>query len=281
MSEAYLSTGPEPMRRPVVRRRRRSRVVPGLVWNLLRACLVVGGPVALALWVLFSPYFLVREVEVGAGGRVSSAWVEESLAPFRGRHLLSISLPAVRTRLGAHPWVDVVEIRKELPHRLAVTVVERQPVALWRRGDELYYVDRTGRSIVPCPPGGGEGLPILVDRGTRFQDRIDVEPALALVADLTSLRPEWEGRVETVTLLGDDDYRVSLRDVELDLWVRSDALRGGLERLDRAGKILAAMDPPATGVDLRFHRRLVIRRAPGTDVSNEELQRSSTERTEG
>ena len=280
MSEAYLSAGPEPMRRPRVRRRRRSRLVPGLVWNLLRASLLVGGPVGLGLWVFFSPYFLVSEVDVVAGGRVSSGWVEQSLEPFRGRHLLSVSLPAVRARLGAHPWVDVVEIRKQLPDRLAVTVSERVPVALWRREHELLFVDREGRPIAPCPEGAAGDLPVLLDPNSGSPDRIDVGPALVAAEELLRHRPEWAGEVESLTLLGDGDYRVSLEQ-EPDLWIRAGEVRDGLSRLERARETIAALDPPATGVDLRFHRRLVIRRAAAVNDPNEELERSSSERTEG
>lgn len=259
MRELATTPAPEMLRPSAVRPRRRSRRVPGLVWSLLRATLFVAGPAALVLWVLFSPDFLVDEVEVTAGGRVSSRWVEESLAPFRGRHLLAISLPAVRERLADHPWVDVVEINKELPNHLRVTVAERIPVALWARDDGVAFVDRDGRVIAPLDGEPDRGLLTLEGPGSA-QDRVEAEAALAVASELTAARPEWEGRIERLTLLGDGDYRVEVRDLQWELWVRDGAVATGLARLDRARETLAAIDPPPTGIDLRFAERIVIRR---------------------
>jgi cell division protein FtsQ len=280
MSWLVSAPAPEMLRPPVIRRRRRSRRVPALAWALLRAVVLVSGPVLVASWVLFSPDFLVREVEVMAGSRVSSDWVEASLDPFRGRHLLSVSLTAVRARLSTHPWVDVVEIRKELPDRLRVTVVERVPVALWERASGAAYVDGEGRVIAPFSGDEPSDLLVLSAPSTTSEDRIEAGPALAVAAELAAARPEWAGRIVRLTLLGDGDYRVRVRELGWDLWIRGRDVAVGLSRLDRAREILATLEPPATGIDLRFAERIVIRRGPA-DGPNPDLRTTSIDETEG
>src|SRR6185503_769914 len=128
---SFHDDGPTPLRRPFsVRRRKKSGVASLLAGAALRALLVVALPVGVVVWLLYSPYFLIREVKVDGGARVSAAWMQENLQPLVGRHVLAVSLDAVRRRLSAHPWVASVELRRELPDRLRVSVVERQPVAL-------------------------------------------------------------------------------------------------------------------------------------------------------
>jgi hypothetical protein len=139
--------GPTPLRRPFsVKRRRKSGIAALLAGAALRALLVVALPVGVVVWLLYSPYFLIREVKVDGGARVSAAWMEQNLTPLVGRHVLAVSLDGVRRRLSAHPWVASVELRRELPDRLRVSVVERQPVAL--------LADKGGLQLLPRSSGG-------------------------------------------------------------------------------------------------------------------------------
>lgn len=143
---------PTPLRRPFsVRRRKKSGIAPLLAGAALRALLVVALPVVVVVWLLYSPYFLIREVKVDGGARVSAAWMQENLAPLVGRHVLAVSLEGVRRRLSAHPWVASVELRRELPDRLRVSVVERQPVALLAGEHGLSFLDGEGAVIAPVP----------------------------------------------------------------------------------------------------------------------------------
>jgi len=87
-----------------------------------------------------------------AAPRVPAAWVREALAPLVGRNLLRLPLAEVRLRLAANPWIAAVEVAKELPDRLRVTVAERRPEVLLRLGAALLYADAAGRPIAPAGP---------------------------------------------------------------------------------------------------------------------------------
>lgn len=278
MSDALSSSrSPQLLRRPAARRRRRSRRVPRLAWTLLKALLWVAGPTALVLWIFASSYFSIREIEVTAGSRVSPGWALEALEPIRGEHVLTVSLAAIRQRL-SHPWIDVVELRKQLPDRLVVTVAEREPVALWRRDGKLLYVDRLGEPIAPCPPGDGDHLLVLTGG---HGDTIAADEALGVVEELRRLRPDWAEDVGELAVLGEHDFRIELEGRPWDLWVRSGRLGDGLRRLESRSQVLRELKPPATGIDLRFERRIVIRREPERSGSNEGPGVPGSEGTEG
>lgn len=137
-----------PFRRPAnaVRVRRRS---PWLVLgrHFAQALLLVGGPVAFALWLFSSPTFAFTRLGVEGNRFVERAWVDRALQPLLGANLLSLPLPLVEDLLSTNPWVEDVAVEKRLPNELRVSVVERRPAALLREGSTLAYLDEQGRKI--------------------------------------------------------------------------------------------------------------------------------------
>ncbi|HEY0784126.1 MAG TPA: FtsQ-type POTRA domain-containing protein, partial [Thermoanaerobaculia bacterium] len=104
------------------RRRRRSFLV-SLVKPLSLALVLFALPCGLVAWVLTSRRFELREVTIdGATARVPATWVEQALSPLRGQNLVRLSLETAAARLTANPWVETVELGKELPGKLHVAL---------------------------------------------------------------------------------------------------------------------------------------------------------------
>jgi len=191
-----------------------------------------------------------------------------------GRHVLGVSLEAVRRRLSAHPWVASVELRRELPHRLRVAVVERQPVALLRTDEGFLFLDGAGQSIAPCPIDA----PALVDRHQRLlvlRDRfprgmetgtleagpVPVQPALDLVAELRHAQPAWGLATSEVQILGEGDYRVQTQALPYPLLLRAGSVGEAVGNLQRALPEIDRRFASIDELDLRQPRRLVVRAA--------------------
>ena len=273
----HYDGGPTPLRRPFnVRRRKKSGVPALLAAAALRAILVVALPVGVVVWLLYSPYFLIREVKVDAGARVSAAWMQQNLAPLVGRHVLAVSLEGVRRRLSAHPWVASVELRRELPHRLRVSVVERQPVALLAATDGLSFLDGEGLVIAPVPPmpiaRSGAGAAVSVSPATarpdglltlhyRYPGPVPVQAALDLVAELRRAHPAWGVGVREVEILGEGEYRVSTAALPYPLLLESGTVGAAVANLQRMLPEIERRVPAVGEADLRSPRRLVIRPA--------------------
>ncbi len=251
--------GPTPLRRPFgIRRRRKSGVAALLAGAALRALLVVALPVGVVVWLLYSPYFLIREVKVDAGARVSAAWMQANLAPLVGRHVLAVSLEGVRRRLSAHPWVASVELRRELPDRLRVSVVERQPVALLATDDGLEFLDGAGMPIAPCPRGRPAGL--LVVR-YHLPGPVPVQAALDLVAELRRAQPAWGLEATEIEPLGDGEHRVVTAALPYPLLLQAGTVGSAVTNLQRMLPEILRRVPAVGEADLRSPRRLVIRPA--------------------
>ena len=270
-------SGPTPLRRPFnVRRRRKSGIASLLAAAALRALLVVALPVGIVVWLLYSPYFLIREVEVDGGARVSAAWMEENLTPLVGRHVLAVSLDGVRRRLSAHPWVASVELRRELPDRLRVSVVERQPVALLAGKDGLAFLDGEGLVIAPVPAvpiaRAGAAATVSVSPATarpdgllvvhyRYPGPVPVQAALDLVAELRRAHPAWGVGAREVEILGEREYRVTTAALPYPLLLEAGTVAPAVANLQQMLPEIERRLPAVGEADLRSPRRLVIRPA--------------------
>lgn len=262
MSQPFATREPlAALRRPQpVRRRRRGRALPVLLSAFVKATLLVGAPAAVGVWLATSPYFLVREVGVRAGERVPQEWVAESLSPLIGRHILAVSLAGVRARLAGHPWVAAVELRKELPARLAVEVVERRPVALLETPAGASYLDPRGAVIGPCPDPAAEGLLMVRHAGG---GPVPVAAVAALVEELERAHAAWAAGLWRVEVLGEGEYRLDTRALPFPVLVRAGGVAAGVARLER---VLAQVRQREAGsVDLRIPRRVVV--GPAADGS--------------
>jgi cell division septal protein FtsQ len=250
-------------------RRRRRNPWLGLAGALGAALAAVGLPVGLVIWVLSSPRFVLRTLDVEGGRFASSAWTRTALQPILGRNLAALRLADVERLVASHPWVATVELRKVLPDRLAVRVIEKRPAALIRQDDErLAYVDEGGIRIAPFEPelAATFGEFFLVSGGEL--DPATVARAIALGRRLEALRPDWGSQLSEVEALSEEDFRLVTAALPFPFVLRYGAeadagleLEAAVERLERLVPELEARYEQVESVDLRGGRRVIVRPA--------------------
>jgi cell division protein FtsQ len=163
--------------------RRRQKAVPvrrGRFWRLrrlLRAAvyvlvllpLLVYAAYRLRLYVLDSPRFrLTSAADVAVSGNrfVSREEVLNALGfPASGKlksgvNIFRLSLEAERRRLTSIPWVRTATVTRSYPHRLAVNLVERTPVAFVNISGNVKLVDGEG-VILDKPERATFDFPVL------------------------------------------------------------------------------------------------------------------------
>jgi len=244
-------------RRFVVPHRRRSRTLM-LLKPFLLAVLLVGLPLAAALWIYTSPRFLLRQVQIASTVHVSTEEVAAALAPLRGRHLLSLSLEDVESRLTVNPWVKSAAIRKELPDGLVVQIEERLPVALLRRDGELFYVDGDGFVIDAYNLEGPVDLVLLsVAPGAA----LEVAPALEMAASLERLAPEISRGLSEIEVMGLGDYRIYTAGLDFPILISAGEVAVQIDKLVAMLPEISRRFTSVESVDLRFSRHIVIQPA--------------------
>lgn len=114
--------------------------------------------VAVALvWLLgFSTLFDVTDVEVVGASPEALPAVRQAAQVPPGASLIWLDTSTVEAQVQTIPRVATVDVRRELPHTVTVTVSEREPVAGLPAGPGVALVDRTGfvYRTMPTPPPG-------------------------------------------------------------------------------------------------------------------------------
>ncbi|HRE18335.1 MAG TPA: cell division protein FtsQ/DivIB [Rhodocyclaceae bacterium] len=91
--------------------------------------------VAAAVWAVRVPSLPIRQVVVSNELReVRRGEIELALTGMLHGNFFSVNLEAIRASLESLPWVRKVEVRRQWPAQLVVTIEEHKPVARWDDG---------------------------------------------------------------------------------------------------------------------------------------------------
>jgi cell division protein FtsQ len=105
-------------------------------------------------------YFALTSIEIEGHRRLDRREVLKWAGVAEGRSVWDATPGAVRVRLLSHPWIQQVQVQREFPNRLMITVQERRPVAIVLL-DGLRYVDRHGRVLGPLRNDDSRDFPII------------------------------------------------------------------------------------------------------------------------
>jgi cell division septal protein FtsQ len=166
-----------------------------------------------------SSAFAFGELRIEGARYTDADAVAAILEEARGENLFRLSTAALVEELRELPTVADARIAIALPQTLAVSLVEREPVLVWRVGDERFLVDRdgvlVGRLGEDAPPEAA-GLPTVVDQraaamslGVGVQlDPVDVDAATRLA----SLSPaQIASAAQRLVVVVTDDHGFELR----------------------------------------------------------------------
>ncbi len=198
----------------------------------------------LLAYMFISANFYVWEVEV-AGAR----WVQgQDLLQAAGLEGLSIFYAdpvGIARRLESLPQIARAEVACELPARVRVTVLEREPAAIWQNHGVQYWVDRDG--VLFPRLGELEDPLIIVEQdgparvaGDRVEARV-VEAAGRLAELIPGVRIVGYSSAEGLFFDIPQGYRVLTRP-ERDMETVAAALQALLDKLSREGIAARVLD---------------------------------------
>lgn len=98
--------------------------------------------------------------------------------------ILAFDAAAARDRLMALPAIAEASVRKVYPNQIAVTLVEKQPMARWRMDGVTAIIDRTGQRIGVADEMDGQ-LPLIVGNGAG-DDAVIILKALELYPEIAT-----------------------------------------------------------------------------------------------
>ena len=234
------------------------------------------GLLALALAVLAGavvltrhPRFAVRRVVLEGVPEARRAEAEEVTDAFLGRPLLFVDLDTAVDGLAKRPWVARVAARRIIPDTLVVRVEARPPVALARRGADLWVVDRSGSWLGPYAGralSGEDDYPIISPAAGGPGNEDGVSRGAAFLVALKAEDPALHSRVSEV-IVSSDGFAVTDRVARARLLLPGDPAE--TPRAAAAWRAWLALVPdlgrrglPVDAADLRFDGRIVLNAPP-------------------
>ena len=193
----------------------------------------------------------LEQVSVGGHRQSSDSAIFDALQLDNARSLLAFDVLAAKARLEQLPWVDQASVSRILPGGLDVTVVERVPVAVWKRpqrdGVTHVLIDRTGRSLAATLPNAMPSLPLIegIDADQAFPSLLQLQQFTVMASSMA--------RIERVSQRRWTLYLKSGQKVLLP----SAGEAAALDLLH--GLTSSGLDPKLAELDMRLPGRLSVR----------------------
>ena len=174
------------------------------------------------------------QVQITGNQYVPRGRVLEIFAADRNRSVLRVPLNERRRQLETIPWVEQATVRRALPNRIEVEIIERTPIAFLREGSDLALVDVHG-VILDRPLKANFHFPVITGIGPDMPIE-DREPRMQMFAGFTqqveSARAGAMEQVSEVDLTEAKDLRATISGLQVgnsggaagnDAWGNSDA----------------------------------------------------------
>jgi cell division protein FtsQ len=132
--------------------------------------------------------FEVRHVRVTGTSRMDEQQVYARALATRNQAMPEVDAAKLREELKDLPWVKDARVSIQLPHTLAIDIVEREPHAVLEKADRLMLIDATGEELEPINANKAKGMLRLAGPGAAKQ----AQALDALLAAAPALAPQVE-----------------------------------------------------------------------------------------
>jgi cell division protein FtsQ len=174
-----------------------------------------------------------------------------AIAGVKARNSLPyLDATAIRLRLMSVPLIKDAEVRKLYPNRLAITVVERQPYALWQKDGKISIVAADGMPIDTLHDDKYVDLPLIVGDGANGR----IGEYTKIVAAAGDLGP----RIRAGALVSQRRWTIHTTDgIEIRLpEIDPEGAIANLVRIERDEK---SLEKDIVALDLRAPGRIEVR----------------------
>ena len=177
-----------------------------------------------------------------------------------------------RERILAMPLVKEATVRKLYPNALSITIVEREPYALWQNHGDVFVVASDGTPIDRFSDARFARLPMVVGEGAN-------KKAAAFVK-LLDAAPDMRERVRAGILVGERRWTVKL-DNGIDVRLPEENPAKAFARLSALVRDQKILDRDILSIDLRLPDRVVMRLGEEAATARAEALKSKAKLTKG
>ena len=92
----------------------------------------------------YNDTFAIREIKIAGTNNLSSENILKASGLKLSQNLFELSVNRVRQNLEQMSWVKSAVVRRTIPSKIEISIVERVPIAYWQNKDQLFLVDDDG-----------------------------------------------------------------------------------------------------------------------------------------
>jgi cell division protein FtsQ len=195
-----------------------------------------------------------------------------------GRNIFFVPLAERRRQLEKIPWVQSATVMRFLPDQLRVAIVERQPIAFVRHGQQIGLVDASGLLLnMPASMMAQHHYSFPVVTGIDARDPLAGRKARMavyqrLLSELDSAGQHFSEQISEIDLTDPEDARVLMPEQGGDVLAHFGEDHF-LERYQRYKAHIAEWRqqyPKLAAIDLRYEQQVVLEMAPGSGAAQAE-----------
>ena len=168
--------------------------------------LLLLGVISLVYIFFFSWVFQIKDVAISGTNSISQEEIRKFF-PFKNVFLINIS-ETKENILNGFPAIAGVKIKRRLPNRLEVEIIEREAVIVWCcRGEELFLLDKTGKPFEEAVYGESSLLLVFGE-----EELLTGELVSRILEIDAKFKKDMDIEIEKITLAS--DQRLDLKTAE-------------------------------------------------------------------
>ena len=255
-----------------------------LTWGIVG--IVVAGILLVAMWfsvpqTLYRQFgeltakagFEVKNIETSGMRRVDQIKVYEIVLTEMEKPMLLVDIDRIRWQLNQYGWIKDVRVSRRLPNTLVVSVTERVPAAVWKRGEKYALLDDEGKVLDGIKLSEVGDLPVV--NGDKANEQV---VALSRLLDHAQ---SLKGQVTGASWVGNRRWDLRFRTGEtLALPEGEELAAQALVNFTRMDGIHRLLGRDIIHFDLRDPDRAYMRKAPNAGPPDKESSAKSGAKSE-
>jgi cell division protein FtsQ len=196
--------------------------------------------------------FRVENVEVVGRSQTDPKALLAAAGLSRGDPILAFSPTEARRRIENLPWVESAAVERRLPDTVAITIVERKPIALWQHSEKISLIDAAGAVLGTVSIETAPNLPLVVGG--------DAPAHASELLQLLAAYPEIGKRVQASSWIGSRRWDLKL-DNGVDVRLPETGVAEAMKQLAEAEASSRLLERDVVAVDLRLGGKMIVRLA--------------------
>jgi cell division protein FtsQ len=196
--------------------------------------------------------FRIENVEVVGREQTDPKALLAAAGLKRGDPILAFSPEAARQRIESLSWVASAAVERRLPDTIAITIVERKPIALWQHNDKFALIDSKGDNLGPVANESASTLPLIVGG--------DAPSHASSLLGMLANHPDLAKRVQASNWIGSRRWDLKM-DNGIEIKLPEEGVAEALQQLADAEASSRILERDVAIIDLRLAGKMIVRLA--------------------